>query len=63
MKVGDLVKDYEENDAGIIIGLIKTFPRQVVIRWNRTTMTEFFGWEEFEDLSYNRLEVVSYASR
>ncbi len=49
MKVGDLVKDYEENDVGIIIGLIKTFPRQVVIRWNRTTMTEFFDWEEFEE--------------
>ncbi len=59
MKVGDLVKDYEENDVGIIIGLIKTFPRQVVIRWNRTTMTEFFDWEEFEDLSYNRLELVN----
>ena len=62
MKVGDLVKDYEENDVGIIIGLIKTFPRQVVVRWNRTTMTEFFDWEEFEDLSYNRLELFS-ASR
>ena len=59
VKVGDLVKDYEENDVGIIIGLIKTFPRQVVIRWNRTTMTEFFDWEGFEDLSYNRLEVVN----
>jgi hypothetical protein len=59
VKVGDLVKDYEENDVGIILGLIKTFPRQVVIRWNRTTMTEFFDWEEFEDLSYNRLELIS----
>ena len=59
MKVGDLVKDYDENDIGIIVGLIRTFPRQVVVRWNRATMTEFFVWEEFEDLSYNRLELIS----
>ena len=59
MQIGDLVKDHEENDIGIIIGLIKTFPRQVVVRWNHATMTEFFDWEEFEDLSYNRLELLS----
>ncbi len=59
MKVGDLVKCYQADSFGLIVGLIRTFPRQVVVRWNQTTEIEFFDWDEFEDLSYNRLEVIS----
>ena len=62
MKVGDLVKCYQTDSFGLIVGLIRTFPRQVVVRWNQTTEIEFFDWDEFEDLSYNRLEVIN-ASR
>ena len=62
MKVGDLVRCYQTDDFGLIVGLIRTFPRQVVVRWNQTTEIEFFDWDEFEDLSYNRLEVIN-ASR
>ena len=62
MKVGDLVKCYQADSFGLIVGLIRTFPRQVVVRWNQTTEIEFFDWDEFEDLSYNRLEVIN-ASR
>ena len=62
MKVGDLVKCYQADTFGLIVGLIRTFPRQVVVRWNQTTEIEFFDWDEFEDLSYNRLEVIN-ASR
>ena len=59
MKVGDLVKCYQADSFGLIVGLIRTFPRQVAVRWNQTTEIEFFDWDEFEDLSYNRLEVIS----
>ena len=59
MKVGDLVKCYQADSFGLIVGLIRTFPRQVVVRWNQTTEIEFFDWDEFEDLSYNRLEVIN----
>ena len=59
MKVGDLVKCYQTDSFGLIVGLIRTFPRQVVVRWNQTTEIEFFDWDEFEDLSYNRLEVIN----
>ena len=59
MKVGDLVKCYQTDSFGLIVGLIRTFPRQVAVRWNQTTEIEFFDWDEFEDLSYNRLEVIS----
>ena len=59
MKVGDLVKCYQADSFGLIVGLIRTFPRQVVVRGNQTTEIEFFDWDEFEDLSYNRLEVIS----
>ena len=59
MKVGNLVKCYQTDSFGLIVGLIRTFPRQVVVRWNQTTETELFDWDEFEDLSYNRLEVIS----
>ena len=59
MKVGNLVKCYQTDSFGLIVGLIRTFPRQVVVRWNQTTEIEFFDWDEFEDLSYNRLEVIS----
>ena len=62
MKVGDLVKCYQADSFGLIVGLIRTFPRQVVVRWNQTTEIEFFDWDEFDDLSYNRLEVIN-ASR
>ena len=62
MKVGDLVKCYQADSFGLIVGLIRTFPRQVAVRWNQTTEIEFFDWDEFEDLSYNRLEVIN-ASR
>jgi len=62
MKVGNLVKCYQTDSFGLIVGLIRTFPRQVVVRWNQTTEIEFFDWDEFEDLSYNRLEVIN-ASR
>ncbi len=62
MKVGDLVKCYQTDSFGLIVGLIRTFPRQVAVRWNQTTEIEFFDWDEFEDLSYNRLEVIN-ASR
>ena len=62
MKVGDLVKCYQTASIGLIVGLIRTFPRQVAVRWNQTTEIEFFDWDEFEDLSYNRLEVIN-ASR
>ena len=62
MKVGDLVKCYQTDSFGLIVGLIRTFPRQVAVRWNQTTELEFFDWDEFEDLSYNRLEVIN-ASR
>ena len=59
MKVGDLVRCYQTDDFGLIVGLIRAFPRQVAVRWNQTTETELFDWDEFEDLSYNRLEVIS----
>ena len=59
MKVGDLVKCYQTDSFGLIVGLIRTFPRQVAVRWNQTTEIEFFDWDEFEDLSYNRLEVIN----
>ena len=62
MKVGNLVKCYQTDSFGLIVGLIRTFPRQVAVRWNQTTEIEFFDWDEFEDLSYNRLEVIN-ASR
>ena len=62
MKVGDLVKCYQTDSFGLIVGLIRTFPRHVAVRWNQTTEIEFFDWDEFEDLSYNRLEVIN-ASR
>ena len=62
MRVGDLVRCYQTERFGLIVGLIRTFPRQVAVRWNQTTEIEFFDWDEFEDLSYNRLE-VSNASR
>ena len=62
MQVGDLVKCFQTNDLGLIVGLVKTFPRQVAVKWNQAAKTELFDWDEFEDLSYNRLEVIS-ASR
>ena len=62
MKVGDLVKCYQTDSFGLIVGLIRTFPRQVAVRWNQTTEIAFFDWDEFEDLSYNRFEVIN-ASR
>jgi len=62
VQVGDLVKCFQTNDFGLIVGLVRTFPRQVAVKWCQTTKTELFDWDEFEDLSYNRLEVIS-ASR
>ena len=59
MKVGDLVRCYQTDNFGLIVGLVRTFPRQVAVRWNQTTEIELFDWNEFEDLSYNRLEVIS----
>ncbi len=59
MKVGDLVRCFQTNDFGLIVGLVRTFPRQVAVKWNQATKTELFDWEEFEDLSYNRLEIIS----
>ena len=59
MRVGDLVRCYQTDSFGLIVGLIRTFPRQVAVRWNQTTEIEFFDWDEFEDLSYNRLEIIS----
>ena len=59
MKVGNLVRCYQTNDFGLIVGLVRTFPRQVAVRWNQATEIELFDWNEFEDLSYNRLEVIN----
>ena len=63
MKVGDLVKYWgytdEENDTGLIIGLIKSYPRQVVVQWFKNSQLAYFAWEEFESLLHNDIEVIS----
>ena len=57
MQVGDLVK-LKDN----VVPLIGSSDKLGIVRCNQTAETELFDWDEFEDLSYNRLEVVS-ASR
>ncbi len=63
MKVGDLVKYWgytdEENDTGLITGLIKSHPRQVVVQWFKYSQLAYFTWEEFESLLHNDIEVIS----
>ena len=60
MKVGDLVKyNGYGADWGLIVGLIKTFPRQVVVKWNKDSQPAYFDWEEFEDRCHNLFEVIS----
>ena len=63
MKVGDLVKYWghtsDENDVGIIIGLVKTFPRQVWVQWSKETCAEKWPLEDFEDLCHTDIEVIN----
>ena len=66
MKVGDLVRSWvAHNDGvGIIIGFVRTYPREVVIRWfgKGHPSQHYIPREDFEDdLRLGNMEIINEA--
>ena len=64
MKIGNLVRSWvAHNDGvGIIIGLVHTYPREVVVRWfgKGYPSKHYIPREDFEDsLRLGNLEIIS----